>query len=83
MEQNEREMLNRDLPQSMMGELDAIYFYINFLQLEILNHLSPDDAKKIEAQLGKDIEDKLQGLDHTAYSSGYRIGLRALRDKLL
>ncbi len=83
MEKNERIMLNRDLPQSIMGELDAIYFYISFLQLEVLNHLSPDNAKKIEAQLEKDIEDKLQGLDHDSYSLGYRIGLRTLRDKLL
>ena len=66
-----------------MGELDAIYFYISFLQLEILNHLSPDDAKKIEARLEKVIKDKRKDLDRDPYGLGYEIGLNALRDNLL
>ena len=79
---NERITLNRNLPNSLMGELDAIYFYIGFLQLEILNQLPPENAKKVEEQLEKTVADKRKSLGRSQYDAGYEIGLRTLLSKL-
>lgn len=81
-EDNKRITLNRDHPHCLMGELDAIYFYIGFLQLEILNRLPPDEAKKAEELLEKTVEDKRGSLGRTPYDKGFNDGLTTLQSKL-
>lgn len=79
---SERIYTNRDHPHNLIGELEAIYWYINFLQLEILNHLSLEDAEKIENRLESTIKDKLKKPDErTMYDLGFRTGLKTLLEK--
>lgn len=57
-------------------------FTLVFLQLEVLNQLPPNDAKKVEEQLEKIVTDKRNSLDHSAYAQGYDFGLTTLLSKL-
>ena len=79
---NERLYEHRDNFQTLAGELDAIYWYINFLQLEILNHLSLDDAEKIEDKLKSTIEARLKKPnERRMYDKGFVMGLKILLEK--